>query len=447
MKLVCLFLTLCFFCGNSSGADGAEKPDRSIFHSDESHLWNRLHSLFFVREDKKGNEFGGDLVDPYLWPSTTNFLLNGATHSKAIALLDEFIIGKGHLLISDPLKRAVLQHDLWSIFDWTANYDKALPFGGTSNSLSNSKELNKSRKSLRSRLSRAIDLLALNEAEALTLIDNYSMAVNSKPYLKILNGKGTEEPFLPSGLLTDKGDWVCVRGALQGPSAPVHMRYYGGRSPFLVFLKIPGGRSETFKYLNILNQTTSAKVFRDTDIAELPQFPKGTSVALVRKMSVITKSGDILVSPLVQTVQMRIYNQVGENIKDHNSSQTVYKFALNRKDLFASINGGLRPVQKNSMEGLSLIYSSDYFENEKLKPNSTVMKSCIDCHSCGGGTIHSIFTYKQDDWVPEASGMSANKLRLLPTRIVDEQKKAISWKYKRHDWGLLQGWIETISKG
>jgi len=403
--------------------------------------------LFFVREDKKGNEFGGDLVDPYLWPSTTNFLLNGATHSKAIALLDEFIIGKGHLLISDPLKRAVLQHDLWSIFDWTANYDKALPFGGTSNSLSNSKELNKSRKSLRSRLSRAIDLLALNEAEALTLIDNYSMAVNSKPYLKILNGKGTEEPFLPSGLLTDKGDWVCVRGALQGPSAPVHMRYYGGRSPFLVFLKIPGGRSETFKYLNLLNQTTSAKVFRDTDIAELPQFPKGTSVALVRKMSVITKSGDILVSPLVQTVQMRIYNQVGENIKDHNSSQTVYKFALNRKDLFASINGGLRPVQKNSMEGLSLIYSSDYFENEKLKPNSTVMKSCIDCHSCGGGTIHSIFTYKQDDWVPEASGMSANKLRLLPTRIVDEQKKAISWKYKRHDWGLLQGWIETISKG
>ncbi|MDC0201478.1 hypothetical protein OAK04_03685, partial [Verrucomicrobia bacterium] len=377
----------------------------------------------------------------------TNFLLNGATHSKAIALLDEFIIGKGHLLISDPLKRAVLQHDLWSIFDWTANYDKALPFGGTSNSLSNSKELNKSRKSLRSRLSRAIDLLALNEAEALTLIDNYSMAVNSKPYLKILNAKGTEEPFLPSGLLTDKGDWVCVRGALQGPSAPVHMRYYGGRSPFLVFLKIPGGRSETFKYLNLLNQTTSAKVFRDTDIAELPQFPKGTSVALVRKMSVITKSGDILVSPLVQTVQMRIYNQVGENIKDHNSSQTVYKFALNRKDLFASINGGLRPVQKNSMEGLSLIYSSDYFENEKLKPNSTVMKSCIDCHSCGGGTIHSIFTYKQDDWVPEASGMSANKLRLLPTRIVDEQKKAISWKYKRHDWGLLQGWIETISKG
>ena len=175
MKLVCLFLTLCFFCGNSSGADGAEKPDRSIFHSDESHLWNRLHSLFFVREDKKGNEFGGDLVDPYLWPSTTNFLLNGATHSKAIALLDEFIIGKGHLLISDPLKRAVLQHDLWSIFDWTANYDKALPFGGTSNSLSNSKELNKSRKSLRSRLSRAIDLLALNEAEALSLIDNYSI--------------------------------------------------------------------------------------------------------------------------------------------------------------------------------------------------------------------------------------------------------------------------------
>ena len=114
--------------------------------------------------------------------------------------------------------------------------------------------------------------------------------------------------------------------------------------------------------------------------------------------------------------------------------------------MFASINGGLKPVKKNSIEGLSLIYSSDYFENERLKPNSSVMKSCIDCHSCGGGTIHSIFTYKQDDWVPEAARISSNKLRLLPTRIIDEQKKAINWKYKRHDWGLLQGWIETISK-
>ena len=273
------------------------------------------------------------------------------------------------------------------------------------------------------------------------------MAVSSNAYSKELDSVNSEKPFLPSELLSDKGGWVCVRGALQGPSAPVHMRYYGGRSPFLVFLKIPGGRTETFKYLNSLNQSTRAKLSAATEHKSLPQFPVGTSVALVRKMSIINKTGKILVSPLVQTVQIRVYNQVGEDIKDHNASQSVYKFVLNRKDLFASINGGLKPVKKNSIEGLSLIYSSDYFENEKLKPSGSVMKSCIDCHSCGGGTIHSIFTYKQDDWVPEAAGMSLNKLRLLPTRIVDEQKRAISWKQKRHDWGLLQGWIETISKG
>ncbi|MEE2808068.1 MAG: hypothetical protein VYB73_02045 [Verrucomicrobiota bacterium] len=446
MKLIILFATLCFFSQNSLAENGREAPDPAIYHSDKNHLWNRLHSVFFVREDKLGNKYGGDLVDPYLWPSTTQFLLKGSTHTRAITLLDEFIKGNGHQLISDPLKRAVLQHDLWSIFDWTANYNKGLPFGGNPTPLAHSKELNESRAELRRRLSKVINLLALDEPDALSLVDNYSMATSSNSNSKASDGVEPEKPFLPSHLLSDEGDWVCVRGALQGPSAPVHMRYYGGRSPFLVFLNIPGGRTETFKYLNSLNQSTAAKFADATKVKELPQFPKGTAVALVRKMSLITRAGNILVSPLVQTVQIRVYDQVGKDIKEHNACQSVYKFVLNRKDLFDSINGGLKPVTKNSIDGLSLIYSSDYFENDKLKPSSTVMKSCIDCHSCGGGTVHSIFTYKQDDWVPEAAGMSPDKLRLLPTRIVDEQKRAINWKYQRHDWGLLQGWIETISK-
>ncbi|MDP6858429.1 MAG: hypothetical protein QF426_01290 [Verrucomicrobiales bacterium] len=446
MKLIYLSLTLCFLCYNSSADVVNATPNRAIFHSDEDHLWNRLHSVFFVRADKQGNEFGGDLVDPYLWPTTTDFLLKGSTHARAISLLDEFIKDNGHRLISEPLKRAVLQHDLWSIFDWTANYDKGLPFGGNPKALANSNDLNESRKALRERLSKVINLLALDEVQALSLINNYSKAVGSNSYLNAFDDSESEKPFLPTDLLSDNGDWVCIRGALQGPSAPVHMRYYGGRSPFLVFLNIPGGRTETFKYINSLNKVTAAKFAESIEVKDLPQFPKGTAVALVRKMSLITKAGKILTSSIVQTVQIRVYDKVGEDIKDHNTSQHVYKFVLNRKDLFESINGGLKPVKKNSIEGLSLIYSSDYFENEKLKPNSSVMKSCIDCHSCGGGTIHSIFTYKQDDWVPEAAGMGSDKLRLLPTRILDEQKRAISWKYKRHDWGLLQGWIETISK-
>ena len=164
--------------------DDYRVPDSAIFHSDKKHLWNRLHSVFFVREDNQGNKFGGDLVDPYLWPSTTEFLLKGNSHTKAITLLDEFIKGNGHQLIADPLKRAVLQHDLWSIFDWTTNYDKGLPFGGAISPKTKSKELNDSRKALRSRLSKAINLLALDETEALGLINNYSMAVKSGSDLK-----------------------------------------------------------------------------------------------------------------------------------------------------------------------------------------------------------------------------------------------------------------------
>ena len=103
-------------------------------------------------------------------------------------------------------------------------------------------------------------------------------------------------------------------------------------------------------------------------------------------------------------------------------------------------------MPKDKSTGLSLVYNNDYFESGSHASNSTVMQSCINCHSCGGATAKSIFSFKQDDWVPEARSMNPNKLRLLPTNVALEQKRAINWKSKRHDWGLLQGWLETQSR-
>ena len=89
----------------------------SLFHSDSNHLWNKLHEALFVRVDKDGREYGRDAVDPLLWPGTSKFLLQGKSHEKVLALLDEFITKGGDKLIKDPLRRAVMQHDLWAVFD------------------------------------------------------------------------------------------------------------------------------------------------------------------------------------------------------------------------------------------------------------------------------------------------------------------------------------------
>ena len=419
----------------------------SLFHPNSNHLWNRLHATLFVRVDKAGQEYGHDSVDPLLWPGTAEFLLRGKSHEEVVALLDEFITKDGDKLIKDPLRCAVMQHDLWAIFDWTANSLNPLPFGGAVDPKKLATgELNAARKALRQRLAKVIANLALSEKEIASLPNNYAEALASKAFVREYDEDNPHLPLLPEDLLDSKGSWVCVRGALGGPSAPVHMEYYRGRSPFLVFLKLPGGREATLSYLKQLNKHSAKALQHEDWNKNLPLFPEGTAVALVRQMTVINREGKIVSTPLVQTVQLRVYRKVGEEIKDHKTSQAVFKFTLNRRNLFAKRAGGLKPVPQDKSTGLSLVYNDDYFESGTHASNSTVMQSCINCHSCGGATAKSIFSFKQDDWVPEARAMSSNKLRLLPTSVSLEQKRAINWKSQRHDWGLLQGWLETLSR-
>ena len=215
---------------------------------------------------------------------------------------------------------------------------------------------------------------------------------------------------------------------------------------FSCFPQAPGGRQTTLNYLKQLNEHSAKALQHEEWNKNLPLFPVGTAVALVRQMTVINRGGEIVPTPLVQTVQLRVYRKVGEEIKDHKTSQAVFKFTLKRRDLFAKRNGGLKPVPQDKSTGLSLVYNDDYFESGTHAPTSTVMQSCINCHSCGGATVKSIFSFMQVDWVPEARSMSPNNLRLLPTNVALEQKRAIGWKSRRHDWGLLQGWLETQAR-
>ena len=416
----------------------------AIFHPDANHLWNQLHAALFVRVNQSGKEYGRDTVDPLLWPSTSVFLLQGKSQTKAIGLLDQFITKEGAKLIKDPVKRAVMQHDLWAVFDWTANTFNPLPFGGQVDPKKHGTDkLNNARKALRQRLAKAITSLALNKREVASLPNNYARAIEAKTFPVQFEEKNPLQPLLPADLLKTDGPWVCVRGALNGPSAPVHMQYYRGRSPFLVFLKLPGGRATTLDYLRRLNKHSSKALQPEDWDKNLPLFPKGTAVALVRQMTVINQLGEMASTPLVQSVQLRVYRKVGQEITDHKNSQAVFKFALNRRDLFANKNGGLKPVTLEKRTGLSLVYNEDYFETERHANRDTVMQSCINCHSCGGATAKSIFSFKQDDWVRAAHSFDTNALRLTPTDIDLEQKRAISWKSQRHDWGLLQGWLET----
>src|SRR5262245_47186486 len=113
-----LILTALSVCavGHVSAARAVDVNEvgKAIYSPDPRHLWNRLHEAIFVRVGPDGTRYGRDRLDPLLWVQSKH-LLKGASCERTIELLNEFIQAKGDKLVGDPLKRALLQRDLWMV--------------------------------------------------------------------------------------------------------------------------------------------------------------------------------------------------------------------------------------------------------------------------------------------------------------------------------------------
>src|ERR1043166_3157318 len=96
------------------------RAEAILYDSKPDHPWDRLHRALFLRSTPDGKEFGQDELDPLLWPKSTH-LLAGPSHEKAVHALDDFLTARSEKLMEDPWKRAILQHDLWAVFDWAAD--------------------------------------------------------------------------------------------------------------------------------------------------------------------------------------------------------------------------------------------------------------------------------------------------------------------------------------
>src|SRR5215208_4104368 len=135
LSLVCLH----FVYGNAAegGAVAAPQGPRcargsdgwGVYDADAGHLWNRLYRRLYLRTARDGKEYGRDELDPLLW-ITTGHLLGGESQAQASACLAEFSETRGERLVADPLKRAMLQRDLWAVFDWTTQRSDGLTAEG-----------------------------------------------------------------------------------------------------------------------------------------------------------------------------------------------------------------------------------------------------------------------------------------------------------------------------
>jgi hypothetical protein len=353
----------------------------NIYSSDSKHIWNRLFGLFYVRTAPDGRAYGGSELDPYLWQQT-KYLLTGPSHDSARSLLDEFVRQHADRLVADALRRALLQRDLWAVYDW-------LDASGEERELA--------RQRLRQPLGMIVRRLALSEDQIRALPDNYSVAIRSQAFPQSYDPGRREAGFLPDLFKAD-GAWVCMGQQQERPIAQVHLEFFRGRSVFLVFLRLPGGRNETLAYLEQLRKVPSRWVpipgFPADSSSRMrsprpPQFPLGTQVALVRQMVLISDQGKFVPTRVTETVQLRVYRAINpgrnyaDNVRFHNE-QDVFEFKLDRAKLLAG-ESGLRAVGPAEKEPtMFLAHGDDIFESSQ-PPNDIAAEegpvlSCAGCH-------------------------------------------------------------------
>jgi hypothetical protein len=89
-------------------------PSRSLYHTDPTHPWNRLHSLLHNRTMPDGRVYDSEDLEPSLTPGS-KFLTEGPSYREAVTVLDEFLKEHAAERIKDPVRRAVAM----TIIAWT----------------------------------------------------------------------------------------------------------------------------------------------------------------------------------------------------------------------------------------------------------------------------------------------------------------------------------------
>jgi hypothetical protein len=427
----------------------------AIYDPDPAHLWNRLHSVLFIRRDVPGTELVPDALDPPLWDST-QYLLSKPSHEHVLQVLDEFLQTHGERLIRDPVKRAILQRDLWAVFDWTVARGPNRP---------GEPAYEKEKLELQTRLAEVLRRLALAQEGIRALPENYGQAVASRQFAKQYDPAHRDHPFLPPDLLDPLGPWVAISG--RGPSTePVAVGHVStfSRSSFLVFVQLPGGRKATFEYLRTLWDFPEPWIAR-TDGGDsaydqtmenphLPQFPAGTQVALLRQMMLFDDHGNLQGTPITESVQIRVYRSITPAAMNEGtqsdvagliarSGQDFFQVTLSRSLLFAGRAGGLKATGRGDKE----FFIFNFPGPDEDAPNKStpldkypsILGSCFMCHHTAGinslnsrGHLLKPYWLNHDYSGPAVTAVSEHKWW--------EETQDMGWKQDRYEWGLLNGY-------
>jgi hypothetical protein len=409
----------------------AQRPLSSVkvFDPDPNHIWNRTYACLSLRQSADGTDYGADALDPLLWWQT-RYLLTGDSHRRVLACLDDFLLSHAERTVQDPLKHVILQRDLWAVFDWAAAGD----------------DLPQQRRELEVRLADAIRRLALTSEQARVLPDTYAAAVATQQFALAYDPRNPQQPFLPPELFRSDGPWVCLSGYSEEPTAIVH---FSGRSRFLIFMRLPGGRDATLAYIQKLRSSSEPPLLISDSGAmllnlALPQFPVGTQVALVRQAIVTNSEGKLVPTRLTESVQLRVYLAVTPGTQYMNyingpssHDQDFFEFRMSRPELFAHHNGGLVAVHTGETEFATFsTHGTDAFESTTpLDRKDFILDRCRGCHSDSGiQSVQSRLQWMKPSQRPRTQSDDENR----GDPIAWETDVTVARKQQQPEFNLLQ---------
>lgn len=386
-----------------------------IFDAHPDNPWDTLRDVFYTHRFTNGQIYEHDVsLDHAPWATWSRFYNDETFNAQVHAALDAFLKQPKEAVEGRPaVRRAVLLRDLWPVFDAQTEgnlFDAPVQEGTAANEVAARRQAE-----LRSGVATVMRRLELSDAEAKALPNNYQAAVDVKLFPATFNPKSPDQGFLPADLFDESGPWVAMVRDRKTIGAQGHLEAVRHRSIFVPYIRVSDKRQETLDYLKAYRRRPSP-------------LPKGTLLALARRMALPATSGHMRATPVLESLQLIVVDPP----HDHH-----YKFALDRASFIAG-KPGLRqlsndePVDAYSFEagGLFLRKNEMDADGEMLTlgryagPVPKGLTSLGHCIMCHGPTVGSrLFANFGDSHAP--SHMSWTDQAKW---IIDTKEDSPSWK-------------------
>ncbi len=474
---------------------GSLKTDAplALYDLEPSHLWNRLFASFYIRpsalpsrpeypeESTELDEWdrrlragrlpvglvvprieGGDVPGLLAWQKTRHYSEPGP-FERSNKLLDEFLETRGERLITDPLKRAFLQRDLWAVFDHLAGQSLA-HFGdadlarrrATAHAYKieptelqdGDPAATQRRETLSRKLAVVLKRLALPRSAIEALPDNYAMAIRSGAFAAD-HDLDSRSNYLPSGLLNAPDEWVEIDNE---PPPSHHDKREGqlayttwsirGRSYHRIFWRFPGGRQEIEEYLRYLQHEGldwEQSVRQGYIVLKrgVRQIPIGTETAIVQFMMVLDENLNPVPTRVVELVHVNVYKNVtGAPDPQTNTGRGLNsrQYVFRRRLLFDALRqGGLeRQVDDAPTYRVLLDSPQDWGAYGRQR---SVVQTCLACHMydrdrAGVLSLNSVSCFVADRGMPGIVIPMGKGL----VKTYSRAERTVRWKLDQEDY-------------